>query len=463
MRTFMKSQFIGDRKFYKRVLQLMIPILIQNGVTTFVNMLDNIMVGSVGQSEMTGVSIANSLIFIYNLAIFGVLAAGGIFGAQYAGKKDYKGIRDTLRFKLVTALLLTTICILILSFFNEPLLTLFLRGEGAVSDAKASLQFGKDYLWVILIGLLPYGFTMCYSSTLRENNETKMPMIAGIIAILVNLTFNYILIFGNFGAPKMGVVGAAIATVLSRFVELGILIFYTHKNHKRFPFIVGMYRHFRVPFSLIRMIFSSGIFLMLNEILWGTAQTLLTQAYSIRGLNVVAAMTIVQTFFNVFSVAFMAVGVSASIILGQDLGAGKLDTAYGTAKKLIFLSTAIGAVVGLLYAGCAFFIPGLYNINLETQELTTILIFICAAGMPLDGFAHCTYFVIRSGGKVFITLLFDAGFSWLVLYPLAFILTRYTDLTIVPIYAAIIFSTIIKVIIGTIFVRKKTWIQKIVV
>ena len=203
----MIKQYIGDKKFYKAVLAIAIPIMLQNGITNFVSLLDNIMIGRVGTLEMTGVAIANQLIFVFNLCIFGALSGAGIFGAQFHGKNDVEGVRNTLRFKLMSCAVLAVAGGLILYFFGGNLVTLYLKGEGSAEDAAASLAFGRSYINILIITFIPYAIAQAYASTLRETGETVLPMTAGIVAVFVNLFFNYVLIYGNFGAPKMGVEG----------------------------------------------------------------------------------------------------------------------------------------------------------------------------------------------------------------------------------------------------------------
>lgn len=456
----MLKKYIGTKQFYKKVVLLMLPILLQNGITTFVNMLDNIMVGSVGQVEMTGVSVANSLIMVFNLMVFGAISGAGIFGAQFVGKKDTEGVRDTLRFKWISSAAFTVFCCAVLFLFKEPLIGLFLKGEGDVADAAQSLAFGCEYATIMMTGFLPYAFSQCYASTLRENGQTVMPMVAGIAAVLVNCGLNWILIFGKLGLPAMGVAGAAIATVISRFVELAILVAFTHG--KKYPFIVGIFRRFRIPKTLVGGIMRRGMHLVINETMWSLGMVLITQCYSLRGLDVVAANTITNTFFNVFAVTFMAVGVAAGIILGQKLGAGETDSVYDDARKLIFFSVVVGVVFAGALALCSNVIPDFYKLNPETRELTRKMILLCALLMPTDAFTHCSYFTIRSGGKVLVTLIFDSGFVWLVNLPAAYALANFTDMPILPMYLIVYGLNIIKCVIGFVFVKKKKWITKIV-
>jgi len=456
------KQYVGDRAFYKTVLALTLPIMIQNGITHLVNMLDNIMIGRVGTVEMNGVTIANQLIFVFTLCIFGAVSGAGIFGAQFAGSRDDQGLAHTLRFKLYFCLLLTVLGIGVFLAWGEPLIGLYLQGEGDPADAAASLHFAKQYLNVMLIGLVPFTVVQCYGSTLRETGLTTPPMVAGLIAVAVNLVGNTILIFGLLGAPRLGVVGAAIATVISRFVEAGILVVWTHKNRQRNPYAPLLFRTFAIPMRLVGQIFLRGLPLMANEAAWSVGMAVLNQQYSQRGLDVVSANNINQTFWNVFAVAFMSVGVAVGIILGQKLGAGDREGARQDSGRLILFSVLISLVVGGLYALCSPIIPYFYNTTDSIRLLASRLMLVGALAMPVDAFAHATYFTLRSGGQAFITFLFDSCYMWVVNVPLAFCLVQFTSLPIVAVFALCQFINILKCLLGGWLVKKGIWIKTIV-
>ncbi len=440
----------------------MIPIMIQNGITNFVNMLDNVMVGRVGTLQMTGVAVTNQLIFVFNLCIFGAISGAGIFGAQFFGKGDDKGVRYTFRFKIIFCSILCVLGILIFLFGGNELIGLYLKGEGSVEDIAKSLGYARSYMLIMLIGLIPYTLAQCYSSTLRETGQSFMPMLAGVFAVAVNLSLNYVLIFGKFGAPRLGVNGAAIATVISRFAELAVVAVWTRIKADENRFIIGAFKSLYIPARLVGEISKKGFPLMLNETLWAAGMAALSQCYSVRGLNVVAANNICQTFFNVFSVAFMSVGVAIGIILGQMLGAGETDKAKDTCYKLIVFSIVISAAVSFVYIFAAEFIPLIYNTDSSVRLLATRLMQISALSMPLDAFANASYFTLRSGGKATVTFVFDSGFMWVVSVPVAFLLSRFTNIPILPLFAIVQSLYIIKDIIGFYFVRKGVWIKNII-
>ena len=457
----MLKKFFGDKKFYKSVLALTIPIMIQNGITNFVNMLDNVMVGRIGTVEMTGVAVANQLFFVFNLCVFGAVSGAGIFTAQFHGNNDIKGVRDSFRFKLIFCTAFTILSMLIFIFFGDQLISLYLKGEGNPEDAAASLRYAREYVNIMLIGFLPYSIVQCYSSTLRETGKSLPPMFAGVAAVLINLGLNYVLIFGHLGFEPMNVRGAAIATVISRFAELLIIVVWTHANKDSNQFIIGAFKSLHVPLWLVKQITVRGMPLMVNEAFWAGGMAFISQCYSIRGYDVVSAHNISQTFFNVFSVAFISVGAGIGIILGQILGSGETETAMDTARKLITFSVLISIGVSAVFLACAKLIPNFYNTTDSIKDLAGRFMCVTALAMPIDAFANATYFTLRSGGKVFITFLFDSIFVWAVCVPTAFILARFTDMPIVPLYAICLFVCIFKDVLGLIFVKKGIWIKNL--
>lgn len=226
------KSFIGDRAFYKGVLAITVPMIIQNTVTNLVNLLDNLMVSWVGTEQMSGVSIVNQFIFVFNLAVFGAISGAGIFTAQFNGRGDTDGVRNTMRIKLVLCVIIGIIGVCVLGFFEDGLINNFLHegtGEQAL-DLELVFSSAKEYAAYILIGLIPFALSQAYASTLRETGQTVVPMIASTVSIVTNLTLNGVLIFGLFGFPVMGVAGAAVATAISRFIELAILVIWAHKN-----------------------------------------------------------------------------------------------------------------------------------------------------------------------------------------------------------------------------------------
>lgn len=451
-----------DKNLFKSVLMIALPIMVQNGFTNFVNLLDNIMVGRLGTEPMSGVAIVNEILFVYNLCIFGGLSGAGIFTAQYFGRQDDEGVRNTFRFKMVLGFIITVLAFVIFSVFGETLISYYLNESNDGGDLVAALSYGKAYLSVMLIGLPGFVLVQAYASTLRECGQTMVPMKAGVTAVIVNLVLNYILIYGKLGFPALGVTGAAIATVISRYVEAMIVIVWTHRHTESQGFAKGLYRTLRVPASLVSIILKKGLILLLNEAMWSMGVTLVTQCYSMRGLNAVAGVNIANTLNNLFKVVFLAFGTSVGIMMGRLLGAGRLEEARETDRKIMMFSVVISSFVGILMISISWLFPRLYNTSDSARSLATSLIIAYAVFMPMDAYKNATYFTLRSGGRTFITFLFD-GFSEIsVNFPIAFILSRFTSIGVLWIFVGVHLGGLIKVIVGTILVRKGVWLRTLV-
>ena len=460
----MFKRYLGDRYFYRRVLAVALPIIVQNGITNFVSLLDNIMVGQVGTVQMSGVAIVNQLLFVFNLCIFGAVSGAGIFTAQYYGSENHEGIRHTFRFKILIGALLTAFGIGVLLKAGQPLISLYLRGEGAAEDVVQTLAFGWDYLLVMLWGLPAFAISTAYSSTLREGNQTLVPMVAGICAVLINLCLNYVLIFGHLGFPVMGIRGAAIATVISRYVELAIVAGWTHLNSDKNLFIKGAYRSVHIPSHLLGQIMRKGFPLLINEALWSIGMAMLNQSFSTRGLDVVAAQNISSTIYNLSSVVFLSMGNAVGIIMGQMLGANRSESEIRDSnRKLMFTSVLSCLIFGGLMAAASGLFPKIYNTTDDVRALATKLICISAMMMPFNAYTNACYFTLRSGGKTLVTFLFDSCYVWIVCVPLAFILSRYTTLAIIPLYAICQSMDMLKSAIGAYMVHKGTWIQNLAI
>ena len=455
-------RFIGSKAFYKMTLSIAIPIMIQNGITNFVGLLDNIMIGRVGTEPMSGAAIVNQLIFVYNLCLFGGVSGAGIFTAQFFGQQNHDGIRQTVRFKLWTVTVITALATFIFTAFGSDLIRLYLQGNGSAESAAATLHYGRQYLLIMLAGLPPFMLVQAYSSTLRECGQTMLPMKAGITAVFINLILNYVLIYGKCNMPALGVQGAAIATVISRYAEAAIVLIHTHTHKERNPFVAGLYANPKVSLSLTRNILVKGMPLLTNEALWAAGMAMLAQCYSVRGLHVIAAQNISNTINNVFNIVFIALGDAVAIIVGQLLGAGKMEEARDTDTKLIAFSVLSCTGVALVMLLLAPVFPMLYNTENEVRRLAVHFIMATALFMPQNAFLHTSYFTLRSGGRTLITFLFDSVFIWCVSVPIAFVLSRFTALPVITVYVMVQLGDLIKCAIGFILVKNGSWMRNIV-
>lgn len=458
----LKEKFIGDKAFYKRIILLALPMIAQNAITSFVSFLDNIMVGMIGTEQMSGVAIINQLLFVFNLCIFGGVSGAGIFGTQFFGKGDYKGQKYAFRFKVYISVIITGVALLLFHFGGTELIQLYLSDSGKVGDIGLALRYGKEYLAIMMIGLIPFALSQTYVSSIRETGHTLVPMLAGLAAMVTNLVLDIILIFGVGPVPTMGVKGAAIATVISRFVECLIIVVWTHKHKKENPYIGGAYRSFYIPKNILKDILIKGTPLMVNEMLWASGMAAIAQCYAVRGLEVVAAQNISSTITNLFNVVYIQLGACISIVVGQCLGAGKIEEAKDINRKMTFFSVLCCAGVSLIMMLVGTVFPNIYETAESIKALARTFIMISAAIMPVCAFCHCSYFTLRSGGKTVVTFIFDSVYTWVIVIPVATILAKYTTLEIALVFALVQSLEFVKAIIGFFMVKSGVWLQNIV-
>ncbi len=451
-----------NTEIYRKTILLAVPMMIQSGIANAVVLVDNLMVGSLGTESITGVSIAGQLLFVFNLAVFGGLSGPGIYGAQFFGYGDKEGFQQVFRLKLWIGMGVTLAGILIFALGGRPLIHLYMTGTGGSFDTVLTLQEGLAYLDIMLAGLVPFTLVQIYAGSLREMNESIAPMSAGIFSVFIDILFNYLLIYGKFGIPAMGVKGAAIATVLARFAELIAIIGMKRLKSDSLSFLKGVYKTLLIPLSTAMPIIRKGIPIFFNEFLWAGGIAALTQCYSMRGLAVVAGLNIANVLCNLLNVVFVNMGAAVGIIEGQFLGASEFGKARDSAEKLMWFCGGICILLTLILLLLSGIFPKAYNTTTEVRHLATWFIIITASFFPVQGLLNALYFILRSGGKTIITFVFDSVFSWCVSVPLAYILCYRSTLSILMILAIIQAADMIKIVIGLILVRKGVWITNLV-
>ena len=451
-----------EKSIFKRTIALAVPMMIQNGITNAVGLVDSLMVGSLGSESITAVTIACQLIFVFNLAIFGGISGPGIYGAQYYGQGNIENVRNVYRLKIWICVVCAIAGILVFINGGSTLVGLYLKGTTETVDKELALRYGVQYLNIMVCQIIPFIIIQIYASTLRETGESIKPMVAGIVSVVLDVVFNYILIFGKFGFPALGIRGAAIATVIARVAEMLVIIIWTHIQKNKHEFINGIYRTIKVPKELAGKIVKKGFPIFLNEFMWAGGMAALTQCYSLKSVDVVTGISISNSICNLLNVVFIALGGSVGIIIGQLLGAKKFDEAEKNSTKLMWFSGGICIVLTVILLLLSGAFPKLYNTTDEIRKIGTQFIIVTALFFPLQGFLNALYFTLRSGGKTLITFMFDSGFTWVVVVSTAFILCKFSALSIFVIYIIIQALDVIKVAIGYVLIKKKIWINNIV-
>lgn len=451
-----------NRKVYRRALALAVPMMIQNGVTNAVGLIDNVMVGSLGTESMTAVSIASQLFFVFFLAVFGGLSGPGIYSTQYFGQGNIDGVRDVFRLKCWIGLFCLVTGLTVFLLWGNQLISLYLQGQDGGIDAVATLHYSRQYMLIMLFGLLPFVITQIYANSLRETGESIKPMIAGICSVVADICFNYVLIYGKFGFPKLGVQGAAIATVIARIVEMCVIVTWAHCKKEKYIFLQGLYRTMKVPKLMSHTIIKKGLPIFFNEFLWAGGMAVMTQCYSIRGLGIVAGLTISNAICNLLNVVFIAMGHAVGILSGQMLGASEYERAKRDSVRLMWFTAAMSLILSVLLVAVSGVFPLAYDTTQEVRRYGTVFIMITAIFFPVQGFLNALYFTLRSGGKTVITFLFDSMYSWVISVPVAYFLCRYTAISIFAVYVLIQSLDFIKLVVGYVLIKRGIWINNLV-
>lgn len=451
-----------DRTIYKRTVLLAVPMMIQNGLTNMVGLIDNVMVGSLETEAMTAVSIIGQLMFVFSLAVFGGMSGPGIYGAQYYGQKNNKGLQNTFRIKIWIGIFCLAAGLVAFIFGNDFLIGLYLKGESETVDPILTLNFAKEYLAIMLLGLPPFIITQIYATSLRETGESRLPMIAGVVSVFVDIIFNYLLIFGHFGFPRLGVRGAAVATVLARIVEMTVVLIVANMQKSRFVFLQSVFKTLIVPKSIAIKIVKKGLPIFFNEFLWAGGIAALTQCYSRLGLDIVAGLNISNIICNLLNVVFVALGSAVGIVIGQLLGASEYNRAKKSSFSLMWFTGFVSAGLAAVLIAVSGAFPKLYATTDAIRDYGQGFIIITALFFPVQGFLNALYFTLRSGGKTFVTFLFDSVYTWVAVLPLAVLLCSFTSLPVFTIYAIVQSADILKLIIGYTLIKKGVWVSNLV-
>ena len=419
-RAGLRKKLIGDKKFYKMVLTVTVPIMIQNGITNFVSLLDNIMVGQVGTEQMSGVAVANQLLFVFNICIFGAISGAGIFGAQFFGNGNYEGVRNAFRFKLMICAALVLLAIGIFLAGGEGLISLYLNEEGSAQDAARTLGYGKAYLMCMLAGLVPYALAQVYASTLREAGETVLPMKAGIAAVLVNLVLNYILIYGKFGAPEMGAEGAAIGTLAARILECAVLLCYIARKEDRLLLELKEYLH--VDRVLAADYFRVCLPMLVVQGLWGLNTALQTVILGHMTAAAIAANSAASTLFLLVKSTAVGAASTASVLIGKTIGTGNIPLVKHYSRVMQRMFVVIGLASGLLLFLIRIPVMSLYDLSPEAMDMMdTFLVILSVVCVGMSYQMPTNNGIIRGGGNAMFVVRMDLVSIWMIVIPLSFV------------------------------------------
>ena len=446
------NKFIGDKTFYKHLFAVAGPLILQQLITTSVQLVDNVMVGKLGEEAIGAVSVVNQLYFIVILITFGALGGAGVFSAQYYGSKDYDKLKQSFRFKLLIGFVIACLSFILFSIFGRSLIMIFTDKEYTIDLAMTYLKYAKwsAFPWIISVAI---------ANTFRETGVTKPLLIISIVAILTNTLLNYIFIFGHFGSPALGVEGAAIATSIARVFEFVLMTILLIKKGQVFN--TKLADIFKIDKKLFVSILIMALPLLLNEALWSTGQTVFLHAYSRRGGQALAAMNITSAISQIVFVTFGAIATAVAVLVGNTLGQNQLEKAKDNAQKLIATAVMVAIVAGIILFTLSFFILNIYDVSETTKDIAKFNIRINALFIPIYSFNVSLYFTMRAGGDTKSTLLMDAGYMWVIPVPVAIILSYLTQMPVTLMFLFINMLDIPKMLFGLSRYRKENWIRNL--
>lgn len=446
------STFIGDKAFYRRLIAVSLPLILQQLVTASIQIVDNVMVGRLGETAIGAVSVVNQLFFVVIITTFGVISGSTIYMAQYYGAKNQSKLNQTYRITLYASLLVALIAFIIFSVTDTFLIQIF-------TTNPVTIGLAEDYISIIRWGLFGFAISIAISSSLRVVGITKPLLWISVFTIVLNTVLNALLIFGLFGLPELGVIGAAIATAIARFVEAALSLWYMWRRQNIFKW--DWTRIFAVEFSLIKAILIIGFPLLLNEIFWSLGQTTFLYAYSTRGDGALAAMNITNSISQITFVLFQALGTASAVFVGNKLGENELVEAQDNAKRLVFAAGVVAVAIGVVLFGLSGLFTDFYSIAELTKSWAIFNIRVNALFVPLYTMNVTLFFIIRSGGDTKSTLLMDSGFMWLVAVPAALSLAFFTALPITWMFLIVQGTEFFKVLFSISRYNKKRWVRNL--
>ncbi|CAM3751529.1 MATE family efflux transporter [Erysipelothrix urinaevulpis] len=443
------KRYFGDRDFFKTTFMIAIPLMLQQVVSTAVNLLDNLMIGQLGDHSLAGVAAVNRYFMIALFGTMGVIAAASVFMAQFYGSDDRHHMQQTFRYSILSTCLIMSIFIIIALLFPQEIISFFVKDPHVIRE-------GSRYIVISALSFIPTMFTMAIAGAMRATGDSKTPLIASVASMVTNLVFNYALIYGHFGFPAMGVVGAGIGTLIARLVEVTIISFALRRGDYIFKSSVN--ELFNISPTLIKAITLKSLPLSINEVMFAMGMALLLRFYGTRGADVISGYSIAVTVSDLFFTMNAGMSIAATILVSQPLGANNLQKAKENGYHLLGFGFILASIFGVMLFMTSFIVPNLYNVSATAIHLATNFLRIQAFLFWIYVLNTTVYFILRAGGDTKSTLMMDSGYMWCVNLVCVGIATYYTNLNVIGLYLIGQSTDVLKMIISITFLHKEKWL-----
>lgn len=442
-----------DKEFYKKMLMLSLPVVIQNFISSFINMIDTVMVGKLGEAEIAAVGIANQYFFFFNMVLIGVCAGCGVFIAQYWGKRDVNNIKRILGIGLISTIIVS-IAFMILGVLNPGKIMAVFNKDAMV------INLGSKYLKTVLISYIFTGITLIYNFSLRSIGRAFQPMMISLIALICNIFFNYMFIFGKLGAPAMGVEGAALATVIARIIEASILVISVYTSR---GVLAATIRELTdITFEFVKKAYRTIFPVILNDICWGLGSIVYSIVYGRMGTQAVASIQICNTISNLFLVVFFGMSSAATVMVGNSIGEGKEKLVKDYAKRFSVLSVIVGIVLGLILSVTSPFMLNFFNVTDVVKSNSQNILYIISGIFPIR--VLCIILIVgilRGGGDAKQAFIIEGFTMWFIGVPLTILGAFVFKLSVSEVYALVILEEIAKCILAIMRLKSGKWIRNV--
>lgn len=448
------SEYRNNKSFYKSLLIITLPIVLQSLIASSLNMLDTMMIGKVGETELAAVGIANQYYFLFTLFTLGIAGGCGVLIAQLWGKNDRDNIKRILSKSLIASLLISLIFTIAGLMMPEKIMALFSKDPSVVT-------IGSEYMKIVVISYVFTGISFVFASALRSIENTKLPMYASLLGLVINGVLNYALIFGHFGMPELGTQGAAIATLIARICECSMILFAVYFKDKILNIKASDFKG--LSENLAKTLSAVTIPIVLNEACWGLGNVTYIAIYARIGTRAAASMQICSTIMNLFMIFAFGLAYAAVVVIGNEIGADREDVAIESSKKIAKLSILISLVIGVLLFISAKPIVSFFNVSDEVKLYSSYILYVYSLIMVVKVFNMVMIVgILRGGGDATYGSILQGATLWFIGIPLAFTAAFVLHL---PVYFVVAF-TAVEELVKFIFMIKRfksfKWIRNMV-
>lgn len=446
-------ELFTGRDFYRQMLKLALPIVLQNFISTFLNMIDTVMVGKLGETEIAAVGIANQYFLFFNMFLFGLSAGCSVFISQFWGKRDLQNIKRILGIGLGSSMTISLGFMVLGLLVPGKIMALF-------NNDPLVIRLGVGYLKIVLVSYLFTSITIVYNFALRSIGNTIQPMLISGLALICNAFFNYVFIFGKMGAPALGVEGAALATVIARVVEASILVMVIYKGKGA---LVASFRELSgVSLEFFKKSYRTILPVILNDICWGLGTMVYAVVYGRMGTQAIAAVQICNTVSNLFMVAIFGMSSAAAVMVGHNIGAGEYERGRDYATRFSILAVVTGIALGLSLAIASPLVLNMFNVSSLVRNYAQIILLIISGIFFVRVFDIILIVgILRGGGDARQTLLIEGFTMWFIGVPLTIIGAFVFKLPIYTVYALALLEELAKGVIGIMRLKSGRWINNV--